>query len=73
MFRRLCGTSLKKVVILTTMWDEVTLEEGSQHEQELMESKDMFKPLLDGGAITIRHTRTAESANKVVDHLLGRS
>ena len=51
MFRKLCGTSLKKVVILTTVWDEVTPEEGSQHEQELMASKDMFKPLLDGGPL----------------------
>ena len=72
MFRKLCGTdSLKNVVIVTTMWDKVTPEEGLQREQELMASDYLFKRLLNGGAIMMRHYRTPESANKVISHLLG--
>ena len=68
MFRKLCGTdSLKNVVIITTMWDKITPGEGSQREQELTSSDNLFKPLLDGGAIMMRHERTAESATKVID------
>ena len=54
------------------MWDKVTPEEGSRREQELMSSNTLFKPMLDGGAIMIRHDRTAESADKVINYLLGR-
>jgi len=73
MFRKLCGTdSLKNVVIVTTMWDKVTPEEGSRREQELMSSNNLFKPLLDGGATMMRYGRTAESATKVINHLLGK-
>ena len=74
MFRKLCGTdSLKNVVIVTTMWDKVTPEEGLQREQELMSSNNLFKPLLDGEATMMRHERTAESATKVINHLLGKN
>ena len=74
MFRKLCGPdSLKNVVIVTTMWDQVTTGEGSRREQELMSSNNLFKPLLDGGATMMRHERTAESAAKVIHYLLGKS
>ena len=74
MFRKLCGPdSLKNVVVVTTMWDNVTPEEGSRREQELISSNDLFKPLLDGGATIMHHERTAESAAKVIDYLLGKS
>ena len=73
MFRKLCGTdSLKNVVIVTTMWDKVTPEEGLEREQELLSSDNLFKPLLDGEAIMMRHERTTESATKVINHLLGK-
>ena len=73
-FHKLCGTeSLKNIVVVTTMWDRVTPEEGLKREQELMSSGALFKPLLDGGAVMMRHDRTAESATKVVNHLLGKS
>ncbi|KAL4062283.1 hypothetical protein V8B97DRAFT_1921046 [Scleroderma yunnanense] len=73
MFQKLCGpVSLKNVVIVTTMWDTVTSEEGQQHEQELRSSETMFKPLLDGGATMLRHDRTPRSATNVIDRLLGK-
>lgn len=55
------------------MWDKVTPEEGLQREQELMSSNNLFKPLLDGEATMMRHERTAESATKVINHLLGKN
>ena len=71
MFQELCGSeSLKNVVIVTTMWDKVTPEEGSQREQELASSKDLLQLLLEGGATMIRHKRTTETANNVINHLL---
>lgn len=73
-FCKLCGTdSLKNVVILTTMWDKVTPEEGLKREQALVSSSNLFKPLLDEGAIMMRHERMAESANKVISYLLGKN
>ncbi|KAI6030301.1 P-loop containing nucleoside triphosphate hydrolase protein [Pisolithus marmoratus] len=71
MFHKICGQdSLKNVVIVTTMWDKVTPEEGERHEQELRSSKTLFKPLLDGGAVMHRHHGTLTSALKIVDSLL---
>ena len=71
MFRKLCGNKfLNNVVIVTTMWDKVSPEEGSQREQELKSGKNLFKPLLDGGAIMIRHDRTPKTASSVINHLL---
>ena len=56
MFQKLCGQdSFKNVIIITTMWDRVTLAEGQQREQELMLSDNLFKALIDGGATMARH------------------
>ena len=64
---------MKNVVVVTTMWDKITPEEGLKREQELMSSGALFKPLLDGGAMMMRHDRTVKSATKVINHLLGKS
>ncbi|KAI6118081.1 P-loop containing nucleoside triphosphate hydrolase protein [Pisolithus sp. B1] len=70
-FHRLCGqNSLKNVVIVTTMWDKVTLEEGERREQELQSSETLFKPLLDEGAVMCRHDGTLASAMGIIDYLL---
>jgi len=74
MFQKLCGPdSLKNVVIVTTMWDMVSLEEGSEREQELKLSDSMFKPVLDGGATIMRHHNTPQSATEVINRLLGKT
>ena len=64
---------MKNVIVVTTMWDKITPEEGLKREQELMSSGALFKPLLDGGAMMMRHDRTAKSATNVINHLLGKS
>ncbi|KAI6014187.1 hypothetical protein EDC04DRAFT_678842 [Pisolithus marmoratus] len=71
MFHKICGqASLKNVVIVTTMWDEVTPEEGELREQELRSSETLFQPLLDEGAVMCRHDSTPASASAIVDRLL---
>ncbi|KAL4064040.1 hypothetical protein J3A83DRAFT_669779 [Scleroderma citrinum] len=72
-FLKFCSRiSFKNVVIVTTMWDKVTPEVGEQREQELMSSDELFKPLLDRGAVMARHDGTRESARKVIEDLLKR-
>ncbi|KAL4077628.1 P-loop containing nucleoside triphosphate hydrolase protein [Scleroderma citrinum] len=74
MFQKLCGDeSLKNVVIVTTMWDMVTPEDGLRREQELMSNNSPFKPLLDKEAIMRRHDRTPNSAADIVNYLLEKS
>jgi len=74
MLQKICGPdSLANVVIVTTMWDMVTPEEGLRREQELRSSDSMFKFLLDGGANMMRHDGTHKSAAGVVKYLLGKS
>ncbi|KAI6030302.1 P-loop containing nucleoside triphosphate hydrolase protein [Pisolithus marmoratus] len=73
MFHKLCGDdSLKNVAIITTMWDKVTAEEGQQREQELRSGHNLFKPLLDKGAVMKRHDGTPQSASNIINYLLGK-
>ncbi|KAI6118080.1 P-loop containing nucleoside triphosphate hydrolase protein [Pisolithus sp. B1] len=73
MFHKLCGeNSLKNVAIITTMWDRVTAEEGQQREQELRTEPNLFKPLLEKGAIMERYDGTQRSASGIIDYLLSR-
>ena len=70
MFRELCGESaLKNVYIATTNWSRVTPEEGDMRERELLESPNLFKPLIDAGAQLVRWVDTA-SAQSIVDNLI---
>ena len=69
MFRELCGDStLKNVVLVTNMWDEVSPEDGQDREDQL--SSDFFKPVLDKGAQMIRHHNTAESAHDIIRRII---
>ena len=68
MFRQLCGDStLKNVVIVTNMWGQVSKEVGEAREAELKEEEMFFKPVLDKGAVMLRHNEnTKYSAQNVV-------
>ncbi|KAH8825775.1 hypothetical protein DL96DRAFT_1466673, partial [Flagelloscypha sp. PMI_526] len=71
MFRKLCGDSaLKNVVIVTNMWGEVTNEKGEAREAELVSEEKFFKPVLDKGATMIRHLDTIDSAQDIVRRIL---
>ncbi|KAL4077638.1 hypothetical protein J3A83DRAFT_1639255 [Scleroderma citrinum] len=72
-FRKLCAAVLlKNIVIVTTMWDKVSVEEGEQREKELRSSDSLFKSLLDCGATMMRYDGTSKSAADVINHLLGK-
>ena len=65
MFRELCGdTTLNNVVLITTMWDEVSPDVGESRENEL--STNFFKPVIDKGARMARHHNTTESAHDII-------
>ena len=71
MFRNLCGeTSLRSIVIATTMWDEVLQLIGQERERELATKDVFFKPALDKGARLARHTGTLESAQAIIRSII---
>lgn len=69
MFRKLTGEkNLKNVILATSMWDKVTLEEGLRREDEL--KGKFWKLLTVMGAKTVQHDGTAASARKIAAMLL---
>ncbi|KAG8741199.1 hypothetical protein FRC10_003193 [Ceratobasidium sp. 414] len=75
MFRKMCGTSsLKNVVVVTNMWSQPPAETELAREIELREGEDFFRDILNGGAQMVRHSeRTRESAFDVIRCVLGKN
>ena len=68
-FRELCGeTSLKNVVLVTNMWEDVSHDVGEAREKELASA--FLKPALDKGAQMIRHHNTERSAHDVIRQIM---
>ena len=71
MFRELCGdTTLKNVILATTMWGEVSPDVGESREKEL--STNFFKSAIDKGARMARHHNTKESAHGIIKMVMER-
>ncbi|KAJ7285185.1 P-loop containing nucleoside triphosphate hydrolase protein [Mycena rebaudengoi] len=71
MFRQLCGeSSLRNVVIVTTMWSEVGLAVGEAREAELAAEDRFFKPVLDKGARLLRHDNNTASGHAILHYLV---
>ena len=69
MFRKLCGDStLKNVVLVTNMWDDVSPEEGEVRENEL--ASRFFKPVLEMGAQMVRHRDTTQSTHDIIRRIM---
>ena len=69
MLEELCGDqALKKVVLVTTIWDKVQPDTGVRREKELFES--LWKMMIDHGALTARFTNSADSAWNIIDSIL---
>ncbi|KAG4436309.1 hypothetical protein IFR05_008203 [Cadophora sp. M221] len=69
-FEKLCGTdSLKNLLIVTTHWDKMDFQDGSERESEIFEH--FFQHMIDGGARTARHDNTPQSASNCLRKLLG--
>ncbi|KAG1823455.1 uncharacterized protein BJ212DRAFT_1324299 [Suillus subaureus] len=70
-FRELCGeSSLKNVIIVTSMWSEVNPKIGEARESELASRDEFFKPIIEKGARMLRYYGTLESAHTTLRHLL---
>ena len=65
MFKNICGEdAFQNVILVTTMWDEVTPEQGTLREQELQCA--FWKDMLALGARMERSYNTKESAEQIV-------
>ena len=75
LFQQLVGKdSLCNVVVATTMWHAVADKAIGEKRQEELASKDtMFKPFIDAGAIIFPHDSGSESAQNIVNIILGHS
>jgi hypothetical protein len=63
-FQKLCGpTNLENVLLVTTMWGNMTEQTGSQHEQELCA---FWKPLITAGAQVMCYHDTKKSAWDII-------
>jgi hypothetical protein len=69
MFKRLCGeNALRNVILVTTMWDEVDEEMGSQREKELIGK--YWKAMIEQKSKVVRYLGTSDSAWDIIDHFL---
>lgn len=67
MFRKLCGPdAIKNVVLVTSMWNAVNKEVGTEREEELRSDDIFFKPALREGARMERYEGSRESAEKIL-------
>lgn len=72
LFRQLCGNkAMTHVIIVTTMWDAVSLENGERRMQELRD--DYFDDALRHGVGVMRHYNTKQSADTIIAEVLNRS
>ncbi|KAI6033493.1 hypothetical protein BKA83DRAFT_4032238, partial [Pisolithus microcarpus] len=67
-FKELCGKdNCKNVIFVTTMWDNVSEEVGSEREQDLQ--SDFWRAMIGLGSTTHRFEDTTESAWKIINSL----
>ena len=69
MFGELCGDqAVKKVVLVTTMWDKVQQDIGVRREKELI--ANYWNKMIDYGASTARFKNNIDSAWKFINPIL---
>ena len=70
MFKKLCGEdALRKVVLVTTMWDKVLPREAELREKELIDTPEFWGFMVLKGSVTYRHDNTVESAVQIIERL----
>ena len=60
------GSNFHNIVIATTMWDKVKLEDGKRTEEELCASDEYWKPILSRGSKYQRHDCQETSAASII-------
>ncbi|KAJ5942072.1 hypothetical protein N7516_002240, partial [Penicillium verrucosum] len=74
MFKKLCGPdALKNVILATTMWERVGMEDGERREQELERTSEFWGEMIMRGALLKRHQNNANSAWSLVDVFASKS
>ncbi|KEY73898.1 hypothetical protein S7711_06105 [Stachybotrys chartarum IBT 7711] len=77
LFRQLCGQDcLKKVVLVTTMWDQVSdevFQEAQDRETELTTTMDFWGWMVKNGSSVHRHNHTKSSAARIIQTLANHS
>ncbi|CAI7627168.1 unnamed protein product [Penicillium glandicola] len=69
-FRDLCGEdALKKVILVTTMWDKIQSNEGDMRERQLKDTRDFWGWMLSKGSTCHRHDNTETTARDIVHQL----
>ncbi|KAI5993981.1 hypothetical protein EDD15DRAFT_2196406 [Pisolithus albus] len=67
-FKEMCGKDyFKNVIFVTTMWDEVSEEVGSERKQDLR--SDFWREMINLGSTSHRFQGTTESAWKIINFL----
>ncbi|KAH7312521.1 hypothetical protein B0I35DRAFT_437209 [Stachybotrys elegans] len=70
LFKQLCGQNcLKKVVLVTTMWDQVHDDTGEMRESELKKTRDFWGWMVEEGSSVYRHDHTKDSATRIIHTL----
>jgi len=73
MFQELCGKeAYQNVLLVTNMWGSVDNDIALAREQELREKEIFFKPILDDGAVLLRHMGDPASAHEILRNLIGK-
>jgi len=71
MFKKLCGEEgLSCVVLATTMWNTDSLQKSEQRERELQTKEEFWAGLIRKGSKVFRQDQGAESARKIIEHIL---
>jgi len=71
MLQKLCGDdTLKNVIIVTNMWEQIDPRLGEAREKELMNDDDFFKPILAQNAQMVRHMNNLSSARAIISRVL---
>ena len=73
MFKKLCGEdSFSSVVLATTFWEDVDVENGNRREMELRTTQQFYGAMLRDGSMMMRHTDNTNSAMSIVSYLVNR-
>jgi hypothetical protein len=73
MFKKLCGAQgLSCVVLATTMWSQVTPEDGERRENELISKHDFWEEMIKQGSTVMRQDQDEVSAIKIIQYILSK-
>ena len=73
MFKKLCGAKgLSCVVLATTMWSQVTSDEGERRENELISKPEFWGEMIKQGSTVLRQDRAEVSAIQIIQYILSK-